>query len=165
MCREKNSGCIDDIDANWNIFIFVDNFINFISSLNLDEQALKCVLENNFIIPIEDYHSEKIHNSLINKSISTIIVNGLSQSSIPIVQFMFRFHLVEACGLQGVNYDELSRLLFDARIKAEHFEANYFVKQFKYVLLMCLERCRDRDVLKFYRILFDEIDLLDTFKY
>lgn len=60
MCKENHSGCIDDIDASWNIFVVVDHFIGFMSSLGLDQESLKLTLKQNFIIPIEDIQPDRI---------------------------------------------------------------------------------------------------------
>ena len=49
-----------DLESDWNIFVFIDSFINFLTSLKLDHDSLKQTLKNNFLIPISEIHPDKI---------------------------------------------------------------------------------------------------------
>lgn len=91
-------------------------------------------------------------------------MNGLNQSSVPVVQLMLRLYQVEVCGMGETRYEDLNRLVSDARMKANHLDWNYFPKLIKYVLTMCLKRCKTKSHLKVYRNLLDQNDLLDSFE-
>ena len=39
------NGCLDDIEAHWNLFVFVDEFLNFIQKLGWETLSLKVFLD------------------------------------------------------------------------------------------------------------------------
>lgn len=39
------NGCVDDIDAPWNLFVFVDEFLDFVQKLGWESPSLKEFLD------------------------------------------------------------------------------------------------------------------------